>query len=82
MIGKKKQTIFFLSKIAVNLSLLSPFCQLLSANSYMNRRLQMPAIKTTAYNIRPIEIGVLLAKITYIKSHSKVLVFCLQTDMK
>ena len=38
--------------------------------------------KTAAYYKIPIEIGVLWAKITYIKSHLKALDFTLQTDMK
>ena len=38
--------------------------------------------KTAAYYISPIEIGVLLAKITYVKSHSKALGFSLQTDIE
>ena len=42
----------------------------------------MPATKTAAYYIRPIEIGVLWAKVTYVKGHSKALGFGLQTDMK
>ena len=46
MIGKKKQTIFFLSKIAVKLFLLSSICQLVSANIYMNRRLWGHSITT------------------------------------
>ena len=37
--------------------------------------------KTAAYYKSPIEIGVLWAKITYIKSHSKALDFSLQTDL-
>ena len=43
---------------------------------------QMRATKTAAYYISPIEIGVLWAKITYIKIHSKALGFGPQTDMK
>ena len=35
----------------------------------------MRATKTTAYYISPIEIGVLWAKITYVKSHLKALGF-------
>ena len=42
----------------------------------------MRATKTAAYYISPIEIGVLWAKITYIKSHLKALGFSPQTDMK
>ena len=37
--------------------------------------LQMRATKTAAYYISPIEIGVLWAKVTYVKSHSKALGF-------
>ena len=37
---------------------------------------------TDPYNISPIEMGVLWAKITFIKSHSKALDFGLQTDIK
>ena len=44
--------------------------------------IQMQALKTTAYYISPIEIGLLWAKITYLKSHSKALAFDLLTDMK
>ena len=36
---------------------------------------------TYPYYISPIEIGILSAKITYLKSHSITLGFCLQTDM-
>ena len=43
---------------------------------------QMRAPKTAAYYISPIEIGLLWAKITYVKSHSKALGFCPQRDMK
>ena len=42
----------------------------------------MQAPKTVAYYISPIEKEVLLAKITYVKSHSKALGFSFQTDMK
>ena len=42
----------------------------------------MRATKNAAYCIIPIEIGVLWAKITYIKSHLKDLGFSPQTDMK
>ena len=35
----------------------------------------MRATKTAAYYINPIEIGVLWAKITYVKSHLKALGF-------
>ena len=48
----------------------------LNAYAAVTRRIQTP------YNISPIEIGVLRAKITYIKSHSKALGFGLQTDIK
>ena len=42
-----------------------------------------PKIKySTPYYISPIEIGLLWAKITYLKSHSKALVFDLQTNIK
>ena len=34
------------------------------------------------YYISPIEIGLVWAKITYLKSHSKAFDFCLQTDVK
>ena len=37
---------------------------------------------TNPHNISPIEIGVIWAKITYVKSHSKALDFNPQTDMK
>ena len=37
---------------------------------------------TYPYYISPIEIGLLWAKITYLKSHSKALEFDFQTDMK
>ena len=43
---------------------------------------QMRPTKTAAYYISPIEIGLLWAKITHIKSHSKALGFVHQTDMK
>ena len=43
---------------------------------------QMRATKTVAYSISPTEIGVLWAKITYVKSHWKTLSFDPQTDMK
>ena len=43
---------------------------------------QLQAPKTAAYYISPIEIGVLWATITYVKSHSKAMGFRLQTDMK
>ena len=42
----------------------------------------MRAPKTTAYYIRPIEIGLLWAKIIYLKSHSKALGFDPLTDTK
>ena len=42
----------------------------------------MRATKTAAYYISPIEIGVFWAKITYVKSHSKILNFDPQTDTK
>ena len=38
----------------------------------------MRAPKTAAYYISPIEIGLIWAKITYLKSHSKALDFSLQ----
>ena len=42
-----------------------------------------PEIKySPPYYISPIEIGLLWAKITYLKSHSKALAFDLQTDTK
>ena len=42
-----------------------------------------PKIKySTPYYISPIEIALLWAKITYLKSHSKALAFDLQTDAK
>ena len=42
-----------------------------------------PKIKySPPYYISPIEIGLLWAKITYLKSHVKALVFNFQTDMK
>ena len=44
--------------------------------------LQMRPTKTPAYYISPIEIEVLWAKITYVKSHSKALGFIPHTDMK
>ena len=44
--------------------------------------IEMRAPKTTTYYISPIEIGLLWAKITYLKIHSKALGFSLQTDMK
>ena len=44
--------------------------------------LQMHPTKTAAYYISPIEIGVLWAKNTYAKSHSKALSFNPQTDTK
>ena len=45
--------------------------------------LYSPKIKySPPYYISPIEIGLLWAKITYLKSHSKALAFGLQTDMK
>ena len=40
----------------------------------------MRAPKTAAYYISPIEIGLIWAKITYVKSHSKALGFNPQTD--
>ena len=43
---------------------------------------QMRAPKTAAYCISPIEIGLIWAKISYIKSHSKAFGFDTQTDMK
>ena len=46
-----------------------------------NVELQIQAPKTAAYYISPIEIGVLWAKITHVKSHWKALGFSLQTDM-
>ena len=42
----------------------------------------MRAPKTAAYYISTIEIGLLWAKIAYIKSHSKALGFDPQTDKK
>ena len=42
----------------------------------------MPPTKTATYYINPIEIGLLWAKITYIKIHSKALGFDPQTGMK
>ena len=47
----------------------------------MNHNTDAPT-KTAAYYISPIEIGLLWAKITYVKSRSKALGFELQTDMK
>ena len=44
--------------------------------------IQMRPFKTAAYYISPIEIGVLWAKITYVKSLSKALGFNPQTDTK
>ena len=42
-----------------------------------------PEIKySPPYYISPIEIGLLWAKITYLKSHSKALAFDLRTDTK
>ena len=38
--------------------------------------------KTAAYYISPIEIGLIWAKITYVKIHSKALGFDPQIDMK
>ena len=47
-----------------------------------NFTVQIQALKTAAYYISPIEIGLIWAKITYVKSHSKALSFCFQTDVK
>ena len=44
--------------------------------------LQIRAPKTAAYYISPIEMGLLWANITYVKSRSKALDFGPQTDMK
>ena len=44
--------------------------------------IQMRALKTAAYYISPIEIGLIWAKIAYLQSHSKALGFNLQKDMK
>ena len=44
--------------------------------------IQIKAPKTAAYYISPNEIGVLWAKITYVKSHSKALGFGFDTYMK
>ena len=40
------------------------------------------SIQNRAYYISPIEIGLLWAKITHIKSHSKALGFVSQIDVK
>ena len=57
---------------------------MLVCNSYQKRMnyIQMRPTKTAAYYISPIEIGLLWAKITRIKSHSKALGLVNQTDMK
>ena len=44
--------------------------------------IQMRPFKTAAYYISPIEIGLIWAKITHIKSHSKALGFVPQIDVK
>ena len=52
------------------------------SQTYILKDIQMRAPKTATYYISPIEIGLLWAKITYVKSHLKALGFNPQTDTK
>ena len=56
--------------------------EILHAKSGLQKYVQMRAPKTAAYYISPIEIGLLWAKIKYVKSNSNALGFDPQTDMK